>query len=87
MSELATRLTSELDVSVGWTDDELMIDRNDHRIVVASRDDTREAWTVVVRADGATVSKFGPFHDDNAVCDQVRELLDTEVGYTVCCDG
>jgi hypothetical protein len=44
-------------------------------------------WTVVLRSDGAVVSKFGQFDTLDAVVEKVRSLLDAEVRYTVCCDG
>jgi hypothetical protein len=89
VSDLATYLASELDVSVERVDDGAVIGRSDRRIVVTPRDGPggRRAWTVVVRNDGTTVSKFGLFHSHDAVRTRVRTLLETEVGYTVCCDG
>jgi hypothetical protein len=44
-------------------------------------------WTVVLRADGAVVSKFGQFETIDGVAGTVESLLDSDVRYTVCCDG
>lgn len=87
MSELATFLRSELDVSVERTDDGVVIDADDRRIVVTPRDGPEGVWTVTLRADGATVSKFEPFQTHDAVRTRVRTVLDAAVGHTVCCDG
>lgn len=89
MSDLATYLASELNVSVERADDRVVIGQNDRRVVVTPRDGPggRTAWTVSVQVDGATVSKFGPFHSYDATRTRVRTLLDADVGYTVCCDG
>lgn len=89
MTEPAVSPTSDLDAVVERTDDGAIVRRDDRRIVVTSRDgpDGAAAWTVAVRADGATVTKFGPFENADAVRDRVRTLLDAEIGYTVCCDG
>lgn len=44
-------------------------------------------WTTALSADGATVTKDGPFDSVEAALERVRRLLATEVRYTVCCDS
>ena len=61
----------------------------DRRLVVRRRDgpDGADHWTLELAADGETVSKFGPFESVEGVANRVGTLLDSEVHYTVCCDG
>jgi hypothetical protein len=65
------------------------VDLPDRRLVVRHRDgpDGGDRWTVELAADGATVSKFGPFESVAASVAQVETLLEGDVQYTVCCDG
>ncbi|MBO4248840.1 hypothetical protein IL252_13530 [Halomicrobium sp. IBSBa] len=44
-------------------------------------------WTLALRADGETVSKFGPLETTTAVLERIAALVDADVRYTVCCDG
>ncbi|EMA00592.1 hypothetical protein SAMN05443574_10110 [Haloarcula vallismortis] len=44
-------------------------------------------WTVVLRADGAVVSKFGQFETIDSAVERVESLARADVRYTVCCDG
>lgn len=61
----------------------------DRRLVVRRRDGPGGAdhWTLELAADGDTVSKFGPFETVSDLTEQADTLLDSEVRYTVCCDG
>ena len=54
---------------------------------MAARLGERDGWTVEPAADGATVSKFGPFEAVGDLTDRIDTLLESEVRYTVCCDG
>ena len=60
----------------------------DRTLVVERRPgpDADPRWAIAVRADGETVTKSGPFTDEELSA-EVRALLDAEVTYTVCCDG
>ena len=44
-------------------------------------------WIVTLRADGETVSKFGPYESTEDLVDQLETVLTSDVFYTVCCDG
>ena len=44
-------------------------------------------WITTLRADGATVGKFGPDASADALLDRCRRLLSSDATYTVCCDG
>jgi len=77
-----------------WTIDDgaggdLTVTLPDRELVVHRRagPDGADRWTLELAADGATVSKFGPFESVGTVTDRVGALLDCEVRYTVCCDG
>jgi len=61
----------------------------DRTLVVERRDGPEGArhWSLALRADGATVSKYGPFESAEALTERVATLQDAEIGYTVCCDG
>ncbi|MDS0221691.1 hypothetical protein NDI54_10070 [Haloarcula sp. S1AR25-5A] len=88
---LETVLESALADSVSWTvttgspvtarlpDREFVFERHD------SPDGHR--WTVVLRAEGAVVSKFGRFETVDDVVETVESLAASDVQYTVCCDG
>jgi hypothetical protein len=69
--------------------DRVTVDLPDRRLVVRVRDgpDGVDHWTLELATEGATVSKFGPFESVDAVTAAVRSLLDSEIRYTVCCDG
>ncbi|ACV47560.1 MULTISPECIES: hypothetical protein [Halomicrobium] len=61
----------------------------DRTLVVERRHEPAKApaWTLVLRADGETVSKFGPLETTTAVLERIAALVDADVRYTVCCDG
>lgn len=61
----------------------------DRTLDIRRRDgpDGADHWTIALLADGDTVSKFGPFSSVDGLSGQVRSLLDSDVRYTVCCDG
>jgi len=97
-AELAARLETAVMERLGereeWavsTDatDRVTVSLPDRRLVVRRRDgpDGVDHWTLELAADGATVSKFGPFDSVGGLTDRVETLLDSEVRYTVCCDG
>ncbi|WP_262175483.1 hypothetical protein [Haloarcula laminariae] len=71
------------------TADRVSVTLPDRELVVRRRDgpDGADHWTVELAADGATVSKSGPFETVAGVTERVRTLLDSDVRYTVCCDG
>jgi len=96
--ELAARLetvvATRLGESEAWAVEPTAADRftvslPDRRLVVRRRDgpDGVDHWTLELAADGATVSKFGPFETVDGLVKQVDTLLDGDVRYTVCCDG
>ncbi len=76
--------TVSTDGTVGAT-----VDLPDRTLVVRHRDGPAggDRWTVELAADGATVSKFGPFESVAASIERVESLLSGDVQYTVCCDG
>lgn len=88
-----SRVTTALDGD-DWTLDagstaELRIGLPDRTLIVEQRDGPAGVchWGLTLRADGATVSKFGPFESVGALAERVAALQDAEVRYTVCCDG
>jgi hypothetical protein len=96
--ELAARLeavvTERLGDSVEWavsadTADRVALSLPDRRLVVRRRDGPGgvDHWTLELAVDGATVSKFGPFETVDGLTERVGPLLESEVHYTVCCDG
>jgi len=87
---VADRLSDRREWTVESTGaDRVVVSLADRRLVVRRRDgpDGVDHWTLELTADGATLSKFGPFETVEGVTEQVRTLLDSEVRYTVCCDG
>ncbi|WP_336337439.1 hypothetical protein [Haloarcula brevis] len=88
---LEASLERTLAESAPWeipTDDPLVVRLPDRELAVERADGPDgHRWTVALRADGAVVSKFGPFETVDAVVERVESLLDSEVRYTVCCDG
>ncbi|WP_324663248.1 hypothetical protein [Haloarcula sediminis] len=87
---VADRLSEGADWSVtGDAGDCVTVSLPDRRLLARRRDgpDGADHWTLELAADGATVSKFGPFETVGEVTEQVRTLLDSDVRYTVCCDG
>jgi len=91
---LETAVADRLDERVEWditveTTDCTTVSLPDRRLVVRRRDgpDGIDHWTLELAADGATVSKFGPFETPDGLTERVGTLLESEVRYTVCCDG
>jgi hypothetical protein len=88
-STVATGVADDTDRTVTLSPDCLRVELPDRTLLARRRDgpDGVDHWTLELAADGATVSKFGPFDGVAALCDRLAELLDSDVGYTVCCDG
>ncbi|EMA15394.1 hypothetical protein [Haloarcula marismortui] len=88
---LETALESTLADSVSWTvtTDGPVIARLPDREFAFERADSPNGhrWTVVLRADGSVVSKFGQFETIDDVVETVESLVHSDVRYTVCCDG
>ncbi|MFC7115356.1 hypothetical protein ACFQH2_10925 [Natronoarchaeum sp. GCM10025703] len=90
---LARTVERVLDDAVDWTlddvDDGYRLVAPDRTLLITRRAGPKESvrWVISLRADGATVSKFGPFASVDDVADQVKTVLDADVQYTVCCDG
>ena len=93
-ARLETAVTERLGGSDEWAVESAAVDRltvslPDRRLIVRRRNGPEgvDHWTLELAADGATVSKFGPFETVAALTDRVGTLLDSDVRYTVCCDG
>ncbi|AAV47714.1 hypothetical protein BDK61_0162 [Haloarcula quadrata] len=88
---LETALEGALADSVSWTvtTDGPVIARLPDREFAFERADSPNGhrWTVVLRADGSVVSKFGQFETIDDVVETVESLVHSDVRYTVCCDG
>jgi len=91
---LETAVADRLGERVEWdidaeTADCTTVSLPDRRLVVRRRDGPSgvDHWTLELAADGATVSKFGPFDTVDGLTERVARLLDSDVRYTVCCDG
>lgn len=88
---LETALESALPDSVSWavTTDSPVVARLPDREFVFERHDGLDGhrWTVVLRAEGAVVSKYGRFETVDNVVETVESLATSDVQYTVCCDG
>jgi hypothetical protein len=56
---------------------------------ISQRDGPAETarWVLTLQADGAIVSKFGPYESTEDLVDQLKTVLTSDVFYTVCCDG
>ena len=69
--------------------DRLRVEGSDRTLVVDRHDGPghESRWSLTLRADGATVGKFGRFESLDEVRAQVSALQGTDVRYTVCCDG
>jgi len=95
MARLARRLETALERTlndgVSWTvttDSPVTARLPDREFVFEQRDGPDGCrWTVVLRADGAVVSKFGQFETVDSAAERVESLVRTDVRYTVCCDG
>jgi len=93
-ARLETAVADRLGDGVEWevtaeTADCTAVSLPDRRLVARRRDgpDGIDHWTLELAADGATVSKFGPFETVDGLTERVGTLLESEVRYTVCCDG
>jgi hypothetical protein len=89
---LVTMVSETLDGDVDLTVEE----RDGWRLVLADRvidinqrDGPEETvrWVLTLEADGAIVSKFGPYESTDDLIEQLRTVLMSDVLYTVCCDG
>lgn len=67
--------------------DRLRVRLPDRTLLVERHGADRPRWSLTLRADGETVSKFGLFETPAALCERAAALRDADVGYTVCCDG
>lgn len=91
-ARLQAVLAETLD-STDWTltetTDGYRIDLIDRTITVDAHETPAETihWVLTLRADGKTVSKFGPYADTATLAEQLCTVLDSDVLYTVCCDG
>jgi len=92
------RLVGTVSTRLGDTDswavertspDRVTVELPDRRLDVQRRDgpDGTDHWTLALAADGTTVSKFGPFDAVTELTGRVEALLDSDIRYTVCCDG
>ncbi|MBX0286227.1 hypothetical protein [Haloarcula salinisoli] len=93
-ARIETTVAERLGDGVEWalsedSTDQVTVALPDRRLVVHRRDGPAgvDHWTLELAADGATVSKFGPFETVDALTERIGSLLDSEVRYTVCCDG
>jgi len=91
---LDATVAARLDADTEWavareSPDRVTLSLPDRALVVHRRDGPGgvDHWTLDLVADGAIVSKFGPFDSRATVCEQVESLLSSDVRYTVCCDG
>ncbi|GCF13486.1 hypothetical protein Harman_14210 [Haloarcula mannanilytica] len=88
---LETALADALADGVSWavSTDRPVVARLPDREFVFERHDGPDGprWTVVLRAEGAVVSKFGRFETVDDVVETVESLAASAVQYTVCCDG
>ncbi|MFY4814101.1 hypothetical protein [Haloarcula argentinensis] len=88
---LETALESALTDTVSWTvaTDGPVVARLPDREIAFERADGPDGyrWTVVLRADGSVVSKFGQFETIDSAVEKVESLVRADVRYTVCCDG
>jgi hypothetical protein len=90
---LRSRVAAALDGDE-WTLDDgttaaLRVGLPDRTLIVERRDGPEggRRWSLTLRADGATVSKFGPFESVVALVERVATLQNATIRYTVCCDG
>ena len=90
---LTTLVGETLDESVDWTlaetADGYRISLADRELEISQYEGPEEAvhWLLTLRADGETVSKFGPYESTEKLLDQLETVLTSDVFYTVCCDG
>jgi len=71
------------------TADGYRLSLDDRELEIDCHDGPEEAvhWVLTLRADGETVSKFGPYESTAKLVDQLETVLTSDVFYTVCCDG
>ncbi len=90
---LETAVGESLAGTVEWTlyetDDGYRLSLPDRQVLITSRDGPADSlcWTSALHSDGKIVSKFGPYEAIEALLEQVKIIVTTDVQYTVCCDG
>lgn len=91
--QLTTVVDETLDADVDWTveatTDGWRLTLSDRVLDISQRDGPDETvrWVLSLQADGAIVSKFGPYESIAGLCEQIQTVLTSDVFYTVCCDG
>jgi hypothetical protein len=91
--QVRTTVDETVDATVSWTlaetADGYRISLDDRELEIDHHDGPEEAvhWVLTLRADGETVSKFGPYGSTEELLDQLETVLTSDVFYTVCCDG
>lgn len=82
-------LDGDVDLTTEPTGNGCRLALSDRVLDISQRDGPGEAvrWVLTLEADGAIVSKFGPFESTTDLVDQLRTVLTSDVFYTVCCDG
>lgn len=77
------------DWTVRTNPDRVTVELPNRTLVVRRRDGPEggDRWTLDLYAGGEKVSVFGLFESVDAVDQRVREVLESDVRYTVCCDG
>jgi len=95
-SQLTTRVQTAVDEALGddvertlsAIDDGYRLTLSDREIQFFEHDAAETSrWVLVLSTDGEIVSKFGPYESTDALVDQLRTILSSDVFYTVCCDG
>jgi len=91
--QVRTTVDETLEGTVSWTltetADGYRLSLDDRELEIDYHDGPEEAvhWVLTLRADGETVSKFGPYESTEKLADQLETVLTSDVFYTVCCDG
>ncbi len=91
--QVRSTVEETLDSAVGWTlagtSDGYRISLDDRELAISQHEGPEDAvhWVLTLRADGETVSKFGPYESTEKLVDQLETVLTSNVFYTVCCDG
>jgi len=91
--QVHTTVDETLEGTVSWTltetADGYRLSLDDRELEIDCHDGPEEAvhWVLTLRADGETVSKFGPYESTEKLADQLETVLTSDVFYTVCCDG
>lgn len=95
-SQLASRVRATLNETLDgdmWTlsstADGYQLTLSDRVLRFSAHDAPAETtrWVLTLVADGETVSKFGPYAATEPLVEQLRSVLESDVLYTVCCDG